>query len=154
MKRRAAPLALLAVVLSACSPSIEDSGTSPSIEDSETVEVPTSEGSSAQLRVIDSSGFLVSASGVPDAGATDDFELQPVRNASNTIRVAWIASPCEDRPHLTVGGRSLEALELVLDRGPVPEDAVCPGMGLVHGVDLVFSGDVSVDDVDAEMSGQ
>lgn len=136
---------MLALALSACLPSIDDAGT---------VEVPNSEGGSARLRIIDNSGFVVSARGAPGAGAADDFELQAVPGASNTIRVAWIAAPCENRPRLTIGGRSLDALELVLDRGPVPVDVVCPSIGAVHGVDLVFSGDVSVDDVDAEMVGQ
>lgn len=116
-----------------------------------TVDVPNSEGGSAELFIIDTSGFLVSAHGVRDAGAADEFDVQSVPGAENTIRLAWIASPCEDRPQLTVSGPSLDALELVLDRGPLPDDIECPSIGAIYAVDLVFTGDVSLDDVDAQL---
>lgn len=114
------------------------------------VEVPHSEGGSAQLRIIDNSGLFLAARGVPDAGAADDLDIQQVPEAPDTVRVTWIGSVCEDTPQLTIDGASLDALELLLHRGPL-RAGDCPAVGAVYGVDLVFAGDVGPDAIDAEM---
>lgn len=50
--------------------------------------------------------------------------------------------------------QSLDALALIVDLGPVPEDVVCADIGAIHGVDLVFNGEISAEDVDARIVDQ
>jgi hypothetical protein len=138
VSRLAASLAVIATVLSAC--------VVPSDQGS-IVELTSSEGTSAALRVVDHSGFLVSVADTSRMGAVDDFTVESVDDVANAIRVSWIASPCEDQPRLTIRGQSLEALEVVVENGPLREDQECPDIGAVLGVTLAFSGDISADGI-------
>jgi len=145
MRVSAATIALVAFGLSACALQIEEPGSIP---------IPNSEGGTADLHITDGSGLLVSAEGATGAGAAENFEIQQAPGATNTVRVVWIASPCEDSPQLTIEGTSLDDLDITLDRGPVPDDVVCADIGAVHGVDLMFEGDVSPEHIEGRMVGQ
>lgn len=141
-------LGLVAVVLTACEtlPDDIDPG----------VQLTSSVGSSAELRVVDQSGFLVSADGVSQPVALENLVIEPVPDRTDAIRVSWIATTCEQEPRLTVDGESLDALSILVDRGPLPpeEEGACPTAGIFLGVDLVFSGEVSADDVEGQIVGE
>jgi hypothetical protein len=108
----------------------------------------SSEGTLAELRVVDRSGFLVAVRNAPRTATGDRFDIASVAGATDAITVSWIAAPCESAPTLTVDGDSLEALEVLLDTGPVVGEAECPAIGALFAVALQFSGDVSPESVE------
>jgi hypothetical protein len=54
----------------------------------------------------------------------------------STLELAWIATPCERAPTLTLD-RAAGSVRMVLDQGVVPPD--CESMGIVWGVTLELS---------------
>lgn len=112
------------------------------------VRLTTSEGTEAELTVVDLSGLLLTARNAPQAATGSQFEVTSAPESRNSLAVTWIAAPCESHPQVTIEGDSLDALSVVVDVGPIVGEGECPDIGALFAVMLEFTGNVSPDDVE------
>lgn len=117
------------------------------------VRLSTSEGTSAELTVVDRSGFLVEAYSAPHNATSTNFQVAAAPEAPDLLIVSWISLPCRTTPTLTVAGKSLDGIEVMLERGPQSGPAECPAVGAQFSVALRFSGTVPPNSVHARITG-